>query len=67
MTSSASLLLQADCVQETTAAYHDIKTRACDKCNKLVNTKLQLPLIRQLKSATSDGKFEFLALHPDCA
>ncbi|KAK5203580.1 hypothetical protein LTR41_010713 [Exophiala xenobiotica] len=52
---------------ETTAAYHDIKTRACDKCNKLVNTKLQLPLIRQLKSATSDGKFQFLALHPDCA
>ncbi|EXJ81623.1 hypothetical protein A1O1_07688 [Capronia coronata CBS 617.96] len=32
------------------AAFHDIKTRPCDKCHKLVSgTKLQLPLIRRPK------------------
>ncbi|KIW14765.1 hypothetical protein PV08_07550 [Exophiala spinifera] len=52
---------------EMIAAYHDIKTRPCDKCDILVNNKLQLPLIRQLKTAEDNERFEFLALHPECA
>jgi len=49
------------------AAYRDVKTRPCDKCNKLVNNKLQLPLVRQMKPESSNEQVEFLALHQDCA
>ncbi|EXJ82398.1 hypothetical protein A1O3_06211 [Capronia epimyces CBS 606.96] len=50
------------------AAYRDIKTRPCDKCSKLFsNTKLQLPLIRRLKTGVGEKEPQFVALHRDCA
>ncbi|KAI1612990.1 hypothetical protein EDD37DRAFT_329690 [Exophiala viscosa] len=51
---------------EMLAAYSDVKTRHCDKCNKLVNNELLLPLVRQLKPESSNEHVEFLALHQDC-
>ncbi|KAL2433782.1 hypothetical protein ABEF95_010689 [Exophiala dermatitidis] len=52
---------------DTLPAYHDIKSRPCDKCKKLVsNTKLQLPLVRQLNGETPGKQAHFLALHQDC-
>ncbi|KIX04238.1 uncharacterized protein Z518_07792 [Rhinocladiella mackenziei CBS 650.93] len=50
------------------AAYDDIRSRPCDKCNRLIDgKKLQLPYIRQLKTATGDEPARFIALHHDCA
>ncbi|KAK4936452.1 hypothetical protein LTR10_022669 [Elasticomyces elasticus] len=52
-------------VLEMLAAYRDVKTRPCDKCNKLVKN-LQLPLVRRLKPESSNEEVEFLALHEEC-
>ncbi|KAJ9613993.1 hypothetical protein H2200_002129 [Cladophialophora chaetospira] len=56
-----------DMVQEMIASYRDIKTRPCDKCRKLFDTKaFQLPLIRQPKPYQNDELPQFEALHRDC-
>ncbi|OAP54646.1 hypothetical protein AYL99_11094 [Fonsecaea erecta] len=49
-------------------SYHDMMTRPCDKCGKLLDTKmLKLPVIRQAKPPTQgEPQPRFLALHRVC-
>ena len=52
--------------QENLAAFHDIKSRPCDKCKKPFNSNFKLPLIRQQTLAVEGQQPRFLALHRDC-
>ncbi|RVX68701.1 hypothetical protein B0A52_07587 [Exophiala mesophila] len=51
---------------DTLAAYKDITTKSCDICNKLMNQKRQLPLVRRATESQPDQPTKFQALHRDC-
>lgn len=54
---------------EMLAAYSDIRSRSCSKCNRLLDPNAQYPIIRtKKKSRQSDGQYRLLwqALHKGC-
>ena len=59
----------ADIVQELLASYSDILTRSCEKCDRLLDTDAQFPIVRTRKrTKASDGMrlTGWLATHSSC-
>ena len=51
-------------------SYSDVKTRLCDKCSKLIDSRLRFPCVRKEKVINDDKpeekKLKWLAYHEYC-
>ena len=59
----------ADHLQEMLASYHDVQTKKCEKCNRLLDYKNQWPVVRERRPAKPDTKppsTRHAALHLGC-